>query len=146
MTRFIFSVPVFLTLIAAAPAAAVDFTINIPVTLENMPAARRVEVNCTAQRTADGSTEPGSIVGSGSGSAAVSDGRFSGTITVAFNASASAPPGLARSYSCIIMVHGIASDGRAFFSSYNGLADAWVAATGQRITVEPTWVSGRLVP
>ena len=116
----------------------------VTVTVENMPAARRVGVDCSVYRIADSGREQ--VLGQTSAFAPVSEGRFSGTITVAFNADASMPPGLARSYACFIVVYGVTSDGREFFSSYNVLADAWLAATGQRITVEPTSVGGPLAP
>jgi hypothetical protein len=146
MTRWPAWIPALLLLAAAAPAAAVDFTINVQVTVENMPAAQRVGAVCEVHTSPDGSTRPGSRVGGTSATRPVTGGNFSGIVTVAFDADAGRPPALARSYACTIIVYGVGPDGRAFDGSYNALVDTWLAATGQRITVTPTRVAGPLTP
>jgi hypothetical protein len=69
----------------------------------------------------------------------VAGGKFSGTVTVAFDAKSTKPPGSATNYSCYLGLEGkTAAKGTYFESSYSMLASDWLGATGQTITVTPS--------
>lgn len=130
--------PAVALLLTAIPAAAADFTINVPVTLENMPAARRILVVCTVYDNDRSGGDTRSVVGSGSSPwFDVTGGRHSATIRVEFNAEVSRGPSAARSYSCNLQVQGVRADGRPFDSGYTALAGSWREITGQTLSVTP---------
>jgi hypothetical protein len=139
MARRIASLAALVLLSVTAPAAAADFTINVPVTIDNMPAARQLQVLCSAYDTTDGTGDARNVIGSfSSPRLPVSGGRYSGTVTVTFNADAGRLPSLARSYACYVNIFGAMADGREFEAAYMGLPSLWQTATGQRVTVEPS--------
>jgi hypothetical protein len=131
---------------AVSAAAAADFTINVPVTVANVPAATALKVYCNVFKAAVGA-QPSVDVGSGSTRLVLTGGKYSGTVTVAFNAKATAPAASATDYSCHLGLEGKAANGSAFESSYMVLTKDWLGATGQTITItpgNPAAVSGKL--
>ena len=131
---------------AASAATAADFTINVPVTVTNAPAATALKVYCNVFKAAVGA-QPSVDVGSGSTRLVVTGGNYAGTVTVAFNAKATAPAASATDYSCYLGLEGKAANGSPFESSYMMLAKDWLGATGQTITITPSnpaSVSGKL--
>ena len=130
--------------IAFGHASAADFTINVPVSLTNLPAASALKVYCGVQAGSINGTD----VGSGSKRVVLTGGNFSGTVAVEFNAKPTQPPSSATDYSCYLGLEGkSAPKGTPFESSYQMLAKDWLGATGQSIAINPsnpTSVSGKL--
>jgi hypothetical protein len=91
--------------------------------------AESVEVWCET-------TRPGFAASHGSAVAAVTDGNFNGTVTVAFNAVHPADAAFANAYSCYLLVHYRRPDGGygAFdFRTPAGGAALYTTQTGQSI-------------
>ena len=139
MSRLFASTVAIPILIAAIPAVAADFTINVPVTIENMPAARQFQVYCSTYDTAEGGGSPVNIVGQGTSARIdIPDGRYSGPpVAIEFNSSETRGPSEARSYGCYISIFGVRPDGRSFEAAYFALITSWQAITGQTVTLSP---------
>lgn len=120
-----------LAITSPLPAAAADFTFNVPVTISNMPAARQLTVLCSV------SDRYNYVVGSQATSTPVADGQFSGTVTVEFNANQGIHPSLAINYGCYVDVTGVDPSGRSFDAQYMRLQESWQTATGQPVTITP---------
>jgi hypothetical protein len=144
MTRGMALAAALAMLIIGAPAVAADFTFNVPVIIENMPAARQFQVLCAAYDTADGTGTAVNTIGSwGSPRITVSGGRYSGPpVTVEFSAVDTRAPSEARSYSCNVVIFGVSPDGRAFEAGGSVFASTWRARTGQTVTLDPAYVRG----
>ncbi len=123
----------FVAYAAASAATASDFTINVPLVLTNLPNATAAKVYCSVTAPPDNS-----VVGNGSTRFVVVGGKYSGTVTVAFDAKTTKPPGTATQYSCFLGLEGKAAKGTNFESSYSMLVSDWLGATGQTITINPS--------
>src|SRR5688500_8616488 len=84
-------------------AAAADFTLDVPVRIQNVPSLSMLYVECLVSRAAIG--EPGAaggtnVVGRGSASTPVSGGSYDGTLTIEIDNVGIIPSSSARSYRC----------------------------------------------
>lgn len=90
------------TIVVAVPAAATDFTLDVPVHITNMPRVTRGYVECLI------STEPlggdrflsTNVIGRNSVFFTVTGGTFDGTVTVPVENTSSRASRAARSYNC----------------------------------------------
>lgn len=139
---------VLVALSTALPATAADFTFEVPVTIDNIPALRRVDVRCRIFQYSDDGKLLADLGWGSSSISSISGGRYSGTVRVEVNASST--PSSANRYDCLLGLHGVDRDGREFYADPCELSKRWPAATGQSITVEPrdpgctTRISGRI--
>ena len=90
-----------LLLVAPLTAAAIDFTFNVPVNVQNQNEnVVNGEVRCSTVRN-DETRE--FIIGEGVQFFTLDSlGNFQDTLTVAFNADANEDPALASSYTCVL--------------------------------------------
>jgi hypothetical protein len=93
---------VLLLFVAPLTAAAIDFTFNVPVNIQNQNGnVVDGEVRCTVESDADKNLRVGEGVQFFS---LDSLGNFQGTLTVAFDADADEEPALGRFYTCVLRV------------------------------------------
>lgn len=131
---------------ALAPAAAaVDFTLQVPLTISNIPSASTAVVDCSISKVEVAGVSPlagGNVIGTGSASQAITGGSFSGALTVAVNATGIIPPSQAKSYWCSFRIAGRATTGATYAASSGNMADVIRTATGQTLTEVRTSVNG----
>lgn len=121
---------------AAAPAAAEDFTLIVPVRLAALPPeidGFQIQCGVSELPTRVGST--GTTVGGGiSPVLPLSGGGFSGDVTIRFNASPTADPARAATYSCWLRFHGVLAGRR---TEWYGTDGSNPASPMQSMTGEP---------
>lgn len=110
-----------LALVLPAAALAQDALLDVPVRVANVPAAASVgSVTCAVFADPAGPSSGVGYLGSGSKWFALSDGAFSGKITVPVRFDAAAGP--ARAYRCALYFI-FKDDGRTLTLAAGGLAD-----------------------
>jgi len=146
MSRSIAPVLILPMLAAATPAAAIDFTFDVPVTLQRMPAARQLQVLCAVYDTIDGTGDGRNTIGSWSSLRVdVAGGNFSDSVRVEFNAQSTRGPSEARSYSCNLVVFGVDASGAPFEAGGAVFISTWRARTDQTVTLDPPRVTGPIL-
>ena len=123
-------------LIAATPVAAADFTLDVPVRLQNLPALTSVGVDCLISRVAPGGPYAAggtNVIGRGSAPVPISGGSFDGTVTVEIDNSSIIPSSEARSYICSMRGSGRATTGTTYTASSGNFQDVYQTATGQTL-------------
>jgi len=111
----------------ASNAWAEDFTVQVPVRIENMPHLTAAHVNCNAVTATHGSA------GSGLTNVPLTAGGYNGTLTVAFNAAAGHSRIEATSISCDLQATIRAADGHTVDSGYMALPGSYTTLTGQAV-------------
>lgn len=90
---------------ATFSANAADFTLNVPLELKSMhPDFNGARVSCGVYGSVNGKVE---LIGSGYKDIfdyQVQGGSYSGTVTIAFNATAGMDPALGEKYSCDLLL------------------------------------------
>ncbi len=127
---------------AASPAFATDYTFNVPVRISNLRFAESVEVTCQT-------SGPGYTPSRGTVTVAVTDGSYSGTVTVAFNSAHPLDRALANAYQCMLLVHYRRPDGGygAFDFTDTFGSTRYTSQTGQSVAShapEHGWTTGTL--
>jgi hypothetical protein len=125
-----------LAAVPASPAVAADFTLDVPVRLENVPSISRVTINCLVSRQLlEGDTPSGlaNVIGRGQAVIDVVGGRYDGTVTIEIENTGFIPSSAARSYSCSMDAVGRATTGAGYTASSGNFEDIYQTATGQRL-------------
>ena len=123
-------------LVVPGAAAAADFTLDVPLRVENAPSLSRITVDCMVSRVRledpyrSGSTN---VIGRGSATVPVTGGRFDGTVTVEINNTSIIPSSEARSYSCALTGNGTARTGAPYAASPDNFRSVYETATGQTL-------------
>ncbi len=94
-----------LAAVLAAPAAAADFTFDVPVSVRTVPVITQVRVNCLVSVIAagvDGYAVESNIVGRGSVTVEAPGGTYEGTVEVPVENRGTRLSSDARSYACSI--------------------------------------------
>jgi len=134
--------PLVVALLALAPASApaADFTFRVPVTLSNVPSVTSIRIDCGVWTgVAFGA---GSVIGTAFTIVPVSDGSFSGPVTVDVNANGGLTPDQARSYSCWMTAIGRSRTGAEYGASPGNMQSVYEAATGTTLASFRSTVSG----
>ncbi len=95
------------SLLAAGTAAAADFTIRVPISTSSIPVeVKKAAVNCGAYKVAGSSTSfnwpAANRIGGGVREFTLTNGGFSGTVEVAFNADPGSMRTEAHAYACTL--------------------------------------------
>lgn len=117
----------------AQPAAAADFTFDVPLRISNMPSVTQVHVDCLVSRVAMSDPYPAAernVMGRGEASVSISGGNFDGIVTVEVNNRSIVPSAEARSYRCSQRAIGTARTGVTFTASSGNYREAYETATG----------------
>jgi hypothetical protein len=137
-----------LAALALAPAApAADFTLQVPLTISNIPSAATAGLDCSISKVEVAGVSPlagGNVIGTGSVSQAITGGSFSGVLTVVVNATGIIPPSQAKSYWCSFRITGRATTGATYTASPGNMADVIHTATGQTLTEVRSSISGAI--
>src|SRR5207247_8933911 len=106
--------PLSLRLRAPAPASALAgyFTVRVPVTLTTVPSVTSIRIDCGVWTGV--ASAAGTIIGTAFTIVPVSDGSYSGVVTVEVDASGTLTADQARSYSCWLTAMGRSSPGADF--------------------------------
>lgn len=89
----------------AAPAAAADFTFDVPVSVRDVPVITQIRVNCMVSVIApggDGAMSETNIVGRGSITVDAPGGSYEGTVVVPVENRGTRRSSDARSYRCAL--------------------------------------------
>jgi len=134
--------PLSLALLALAPASALaaDFTFRVPVTLTNVPSVTSIRIDCGVWTGV--ASAAGTIIGTAFTIVAVSDGSYSGVVTVEVDASGTLTADQARSYSCWLTAMGRSSTGAEYGASPADMQSVYESATGTTLTSFRSTVSG----
>ena len=122
--------------LASTAASAADFTLNVPLRIENVPSMTRVTVNClvSKQPVSGHSHAAGTnIVGRGSQTVNIVDGRYTGTARVEINASGINPAASGQSYTCSLSGWGSARTGATYAASPSNFQSVYETATGHTL-------------
>jgi hypothetical protein len=120
----------------ATAAAAADFTLDVPVRIENVPSMTTATVTCQISRIAAGAGGASAgrhILGRGSARIPVVDGRFDGTVTIEIDNTSIIPSSDARSFSCYMDASGRSRTGVTYAASPGNFEEVYQTATGQRL-------------
>jgi hypothetical protein len=131
-----------MALLALAPASALgaDFTFRVPVTLSNVPSVTSIRVDCEVWTGA--ASGGGSLIGTAFTIVPISDGSFSGSVTVEVAASGALTPDQARWYSCWLTAMGHSRTGAEYGASAGSMQAVYESATGTTLTSVRSTVSG----
>ncbi len=106
--------------LAAAPAAAQEFALDVPVRVADLPPAASVgSVTCALFADPGGPTNNLGYLGSGSKWFQLKDGGYAGTLSVPVRI---APQAVARSYKCALFVI-YKEDGRTLTAAASRISD-----------------------
>jgi hypothetical protein len=117
----------------AQPAAAADFTFDVPLRIANLPAIETVRVECFVSRIEAGGAYQAAernVLGRGDATVPISGGNFDGTVTVEVENRSISPSTEVRSYSCSQTAVGTARTGVRFAASPGNYQEAYETATG----------------
>jgi hypothetical protein len=134
--------PALAAMLLAGPAAAADFTLDVPVRLENVPSMTEARVSCLISRIpigGDGISQERHVLGRGSARVPVADGRYDGTVTVEINNSSIIQSSEARSYVCSLDASGRSRTGVPYTASSGNFEEVYETATGQRLERAAVW-------
>jgi hypothetical protein len=121
------------TAAVAATAVAADFTFEVPVEIENIPSATLAIVSCTVSSARPGDPYPfggGNVVGRGTASIEISDGRHRDTAVVEVNATGLNPASSARQYACNLTLSGRSVTGATYAASPTNARSVYERASG----------------
>lgn len=126
---------------AATPAAAADFTFDVPVRVQNLPSMHTLSLRCIIYTAYPG----GYIMGRGSsGNFPITGGNFEGTLTIEVNADGIRTASEARAYSCSLEGLGTARTGSTYRSSPDNFQSVYETATGHTLVRAINTVRGTL--
>jgi hypothetical protein len=115
---------------------AADFTLDVPVRVQNVPSLINLTVDCYVSRVLTTDPYPAggtNVIGRGSASTPVSGGSFDGTLTIEIDNTGIIPSSSARSYSCAMRGAGRATTGAGYTASSGNFAAVIETATGQTL-------------
>lgn len=118
-SRTVFAATVVLLVLAAATAArAEDFTFVVPVALKDLhPNITQGNVACIVSKAAGNPSAQVNVVGGGNTSFDITGGRYSGNVTVKFDAKSGYDPAEAARYRCELRLKGRGWDLPAYMAS-----------------------------
>lgn len=129
-----------------APAAAADFTLDVPVSVQNVPLLTQVQVDCYVSvlpAGTSGAAADSNVIGRGSATVDAPGGTYNGTVTVAVENRGILRSVDARSYHCDLNGRGRSPSGTdvAFEGSWSNLVQRM---TGSGLVSETTWTEANL--
>ena len=128
------------------PAVAADFTLDVPVSVQNVPLLTQVQVDCYVSVLPAGTTgaaADSNVIGRGSATVDAPGGTYEGTVTVAVENRGVLRSVDARSYHCDLN-----GRGRSPAGTDVALEGSWSNAiqrmTGSPLVSETTWTEANL--
>ena len=125
----------------AAPAAAADFTFDVPVRVQNVPSMHTLYLSCSVWTAYPDDR----LVGRGSSPPIpTTGGSYEGTVTIEVNATGITPAAEARVYNCALEGSGTALTGSTYRSSPDNFRAVYERATGHTLVTATNQVRGTL--
>jgi hypothetical protein len=144
--KFLPTSVIFFASLMCSQAWAADFTLTVPLRLENVPTIESLTIDCRVSIEPVGGRSPMAsynLVGSGSALVGpIRDGHYSGNVTVEVVARGVHPPSSAKSYSCSISARVRATTGGVVLASSDSFRRTYETATGHTLDSVAAVTSG----